>query len=158
MGGPGSGAKPKQFPADLVAAVGHLYLEHRMSQDEVAAALGLTQKIVWNLMRRHGIESRPTVKRSQWGEANAYWKGDEAGYQGFHVRVVAERGKPQRCSACDAEGPDRYEWANLTGRYEDPADYIRLCISCHRRYNAERGRLTGERTSPRRGGDAQCSA
>ena len=38
-----------------------------------------------------------------------------------------------------------------TGDALDDA-YARMCVPCHRRYDAARRRLTGERTSPRRGG------
>jgi hypothetical protein len=32
----------------------------------------------------------------------------------------------------------RYEWANLTGSYGDPGDYERMCVTCHRRFDAAR--------------------
>ncbi len=28
-----------------------------------------------------------------------------------------------------------YEWATLTGRYDDVMDYKRLCASCHKRFD-----------------------
>ena len=44
----------------------------------------------------------------------------------------------------------RMEWANLTGEYQDVTDYARMCVSCHRKFDAARRALTGRRTSPRR--------
>jgi hypothetical protein len=76
------------------------------------------------------------------------WRGDAAKYQALHIRVEAARGKPQHCSECGATKPGRYEWANLTGDYADVNDYARMCVSCHRRYDAARRAATGERTSP----------
>jgi hypothetical protein len=146
MGGPGSGSKPKTYPADLVGRVRHLY-DTGLTQDEIASELGLTQKIIWNLMRRHGLPTRPQAKREQRGPRNHMWRGDEAGYQACHLRVEQRRGKPGRCERCGTTDPERtYEWANLTGHYHDPDDYERMCRSCHRRYDNAR----------RRGGDAHA--
>jgi excisionase family DNA binding protein len=64
------------------------------------------------------------------------WKGDKLTYTRLHARVYELRGKPQHCEQCGTTDPDkRYEWANLTGRYEDTDDYRRMCKSCHRRYD-----------------------
>jgi len=125
------GSKPKVYDAHLVAEVQRLY-STGASQNEVAAALGISQKIVWRLMLRHGITARPQIKRDQRGDKNSSWRGGKATYQALHLRVQALRGKPQKCEGCGATGPGRsYDWANLTGRYDDPADYKRLCRSCH---------------------------
>ena len=92
---------------------------------------------------------RVAAKRDQAGAANHMWRGDEAGYQALHLRVEAARGKPHECSKCGStEG--RMEWANLTGNYADVDDYARMCVSCHRNFDAARRRLTGRRTSPKR--------
>jgi len=40
----------------------------------------------------------------------------------------------------------RYEWCNLTGKYEDIMDYARMCIPCHRKYDKKRRELTGNNT------------
>ena len=148
MGGVGSGAKPKIYPPRLVAEVSRLY-GAGWTQIEIAAALGLTQRIVQRLMARHGLPSRVAAKRDQADPANHMWAGAEAGYQAMHLRVKAARGKPLSCSRCSADRPDRrYEWANLTGRYEDVTDYERMCLPCHRRYDVARRAETGRRTSP----------
>ncbi len=140
MGGIGSGARPKVYIPELVAEVDRLYREGH-TQTEVARAAGLTQKIVWKVMRRHGITARVAAKRDQLGPANHAWKGDAAGYQACHLRVAARRGAPMRCDRCGTADPAQtYDWANLTGNYPDPDDYERMCRSCHRRYdNARRG-------------------
>lgn len=148
MGGVGSGAKPKAYPAETVAAVERLYASGR-TQTEIASDLGMTQKVVWRLMVNHGIGARVAAKREQSGPANVAWRGSLAGYQALHLRVEAARGKPSECSRCGKAQLDcRYEWANLTGRYDDINDYERMCVSCHRRYDASRRAATGVRTSP----------
>ena len=146
--------KPKTYPPELVERVRSLY-GSGMAQAEVAAEVGVSQKVIWTLMRNHGIPRRPQVNRDQAGDRNHMWKGSDARYQALHVRVEKARGKPRRCSACDTTDAGRYEWANLTGRYDDIADYVRLCIPCHRRLDAYRRRITGRPTSPK-GGDAAC--
>lgn len=140
--------KPKLYPPDLVGRVLDLYAAGR-TQQEIAADLGMTQKVIWRLMKNHGIEARVAAKRNQGGENNHMWRGDLAQYQALHLRVESARGKPQRCQSCGIEDPDkRYEWANLTGHYEDTNDYERMCASCHRKFDARRRAATGERTSP----------
>jgi len=104
------------------------------------------------LVERFIAERRPAVPRDQTGERNGSWRGSGASYTALHLRVAAARGKPSRCEQCGTGAPDvRYEWANLTGRYDNVADYERMCVPCHRTYDAARRRLTGERTSPPRG-------
>lgn len=64
--------------------VKRLYYDEKMSQVEVAKALGVTQKVVHNFMKRHGLKARNSAKRNQWRENNSNWKGgryiDEHGY------------------------------------------------------------------------------
>jgi hypothetical protein len=145
---PHTHVRPKTYPADVVSAVERLYA-HGLTQVEIASELGRTQKVIWRVMKNHGIAARVAAKRNQRGPDNHAWKGDEAGYSALHLRVVEARGKPTRCAACDTVDPERrYEWANLTGDYTDIADYIRLCLPCHRRFDGYRRAVTGERTSP----------
>jgi len=50
-----------------------------------------------------------------------------------HGYVYRVRGKASECVwGCVA---DRYQWANLTGDYENPWDYAQMCISCHIRFD-----------------------
>ena len=147
MGGVGSGRKPREYPPEVVDEVCGLYLSG-MTVAEVQAATPSGYK-VQRILERYLPERRPAAKRHQTGEANHSWKGDAASYQALHLRVEAALGKPQRCSRCAAtEG--RMEWANLTGEYQDVTDYARMCVSCHRKFDAARRALTGRRTSPRR--------
>jgi len=40
------------------------------------------------------------------------------------------------CEVCGAKDQNRsYDWANLTGKYDDPSDYKRMCRSCHWKYD-----------------------
>lgn len=129
------GSRPKVYPEELVSRVRVLY-EGGATQHEIAAELGITQKVVWRLMRRHGITARVAAKRDQRGEKNHMWKGDEAGYKAFHYRMTTLRGQPKKCEECGTDDPSLgYEWASISGRFSDPNDYRRLCRSCHKRYD-----------------------
>lgn len=62
--------------------------ERGMTQAEIAVALNITQKVVFNFMRRHGIKARKAAKRDQTRENNAYWKGGvriENGYKCLYI-------------------------------------------------------------------------
>lgn len=133
------GRQKTQYPPHLVAEVQRLYAAGH-TQREIAALLDQTQKVVWRIMRNHGIAARSSAVRDQRGSANANWRGSEATYAALHYRVQALRGSPSRCSACDRTDQLRYEWANLTGRYDDPNDYVRMCVGCHRRFDTRRAR------------------
>jgi hypothetical protein len=54
--------EPKSYPASLVAAVRRHYAEG-LSQAAIALAVGLTQKIVWRLMKNHGLGTRSGNRR-----------------------------------------------------------------------------------------------
>lgn len=144
---PSQGRSPREYPADLVAQVRRLY-ESGLTRAEVQQAVGPGAKVE-TIMRRHGIDARRAIKRDQAGERNHMWRGDSANYQALHLRVDAARGKPAHCTRCDRrDAGTRYEWANLTGDYTDVDDYERMCVPCHRTFDADRRRRTGARTSP----------
>jgi hypothetical protein len=128
------GALPKTYDASLVESVRGLYASG-YTQAEIAHSLSITQKVVWRLMRRHGINARVAAKRDRRGAKNSLWKGDLAGYAAMHLRVASVRGTPSICEDCGTTTAKRYEWANLTGHYEDVNDYRRLCVSCHKRFD-----------------------
>jgi hypothetical protein len=117
-----------------VAKVREMYAAGH-TQAEIADATGLSQKVIWNLMRRHGIAARVAAKRNQRGAANHAWRGDDAGYAAMHLRVETSRGKPRLCEDCGSTTAKLYEWANVTGHYDDVNDYRRLCASCHKKFD-----------------------
>lgn len=125
------GFQSKRVPNLNEGVVRHLY-KSGFTQAEIAAELSTSQRSVHLFMKRCGIKPRIAAKRDQRGEKNSNWKGDHVKYKPAHDRVYAARGKPRRCEHCGTTSPDvRYDWANLTGRYHDQNDYIRLCRSCH---------------------------
>lgn len=112
-----------------------------LTQQEIARRVGTTQKAVYGAMKRADISARPAIKREQRGDANSSWKGDVAGYDALHVRLHRAKGLPSHCEVCgESDVSRRYEWANLTGNYKEINDYKRMCVPCHRRYDAARRR------------------
>lgn len=76
------------------------------------------------------------------GEKNAMWKGDGAGYWAIHKWVVKKRGNPDTCEHCGKSGlsKNQIHWANKDHKYKRKlSDYIRLCQSCHRKYDIKKG-------------------
>lgn len=111
--------------------VRHLYTSG-MTQEEIAVEISTTVLSVRKFMKKCGIKSRVAAPRDQRGAKNANWKGDGVTYKAAHDRVYAIRGRPSKCEHCGTSSDDvNYEWANLTGNFHDPRDYIRLCRSCH---------------------------
>lgn len=140
----GRGAKPKVDDPLLVQRVRDAYASGQ-TQGEVARSVGITQKVVFRIMRANGITARVAAVRDQRGPNNRGWKGDAAGYQAMHLRVASARGTPSVCEHCGATTAKRFEWANLTGNYADPMDYVRLCSSCHHRMDGHVRNLQGTR-------------
>ena len=118
----------------LFSGIGGLY-DSGMSQVELAKHYKVSQPHICRVMRKLGIKARVAKKRNQLGENNSSWKGNKAGYAALHYRVEKVRGKPQKCDVCLENKKQKYEWANLTGKYEDVEDYKRMCCSCHAKYD-----------------------
>jgi hypothetical protein len=79
----------------------------------------------------------------RYGTGHPNWRGTEATVTAKHFRIVTMRGKAASC-VWGCPSATRYEWANLTGDYDDIWDYAAMCRSCHRRYdNARRSMEPG---------------
>ena len=85
-----------------------------------------------------GYCSKECASRHRTGTDHPLWRGDDASYFSLHNRVYRARGNADHCERCGATGSERkrYEWANLTGHYEDIWDYERMCPPCHAAYDA----------------------
>ena len=70
------------------------------------------------------------------GKNHPNWKGKKAKYGAFHERVKSKFGSPKRCTVCGTTDKNKlYEWANLSGEYNNISDYKRMCHSCHKKYD-----------------------
>lgn len=99
--------------------------------------------------RRYRLYGDVEYVKPKRGAANSNWKGDDVGYDAAHWRL--RKSLPRICKACGTtEG--RLEIALLRtapeghikedrrhGPYStEPGDYVRLCVTCHRRYDSPR--------------------
>lgn len=81
-------------------------------------------------------EHRANISAALSNEKNPIWKGDNASYSAVHQWVALKLGKPNLCAHCGATEAPRFEWANKSHEYKrDLGDWMRLCASCHRRYD-----------------------
>jgi hypothetical protein len=147
-----SGGKTKIYPQDMVDKVNRMYASG-MTQVEIGATIGVSQKVIYNLMRRHCIQTRIAAKRDQRGEKNSAWKGDGASYAAFHYRLRVTLGNPKKCDVCGTEDAKQYDYANLTGSYHDMNDYKPMCRSCHSRFDGKIKNITSKK---RRDADAEA--
>lgn len=115
------------------------------TQDEIAEKLDVSQYKVWYFMRKHGIATRLQIKRDQTGAKNHVWTGDNATYLAAHQRVYRARGKASHCEHCGASDDRMYHWANVSGNYLDVSDFIQLCVSCHRKFDAGKRKASNGR-------------
>lgn len=141
--------KSDAYSTPLDTALVKSMYEAGHTQYEIAAALGVSQKVIWKHMKNHGIRARVAAKRDQFGEKNPGWKGDSAGYQAMHLRVESRRGKAcgHSCHVCGVSDKSlSYDWANLTGHYDLIDDYAPMCRSCHRWYDKYRAMIREDAT------------
>lgn len=137
----------KNYPPEIVQRVIDMYAAGH-TQREIQEAIGPGYK-AQRLVERFVPERRRSIKRDQTGERNDAWKGDAAGYRGFHARVRRARGWADKCERCPVVvGP--FYWANLTGNYADVHDYASMCARCHAAYDWSRRGWTRDnpRTTP----------
>ena len=115
------------------------YIVQGLHQKAIALECGVRQGSISRALLKYGIPTRPRnsfafhdVSR----EKNPGWKGAAASYFTLHQRLRRHLGHASHCEFCGIDGTDiEYEWANLTGKYDDPKDYIQSCRSCHKKFD-----------------------
>lgn len=76
---------------------------------------------------------RETVRRDS---NSPNWKGDKVGRAALHNWVERKLGKPRKCEHCKTTTARQFDWANKSQKYKrDLTDWIRLCRSCHAKYD-----------------------
>lgn len=72
-------------------------------------------------------------------------------YAALHRRVRAQRGRPNHCEMCGrCDDGVKYQWANLTGAYENLMDYSRLCVPCHAKIDRRESHMVCARCGSRK--------
>lgn len=84
---------------------------------------------------------RARLSAAQSGARASGWKGSSAGYRAIHSWMAMHYPKLGMCGECGEW--DRTEYAVIHGRTfsRNPADWLELCIPCHKLYD-----LGGERS------------
>ena len=77
------------------------------------------------------------------GKNSCHWIGNKIKYVGLHDRIRKTLGKPRKCEFCKTTKAKLYDWANKSRKYKtDLTDWIRLCRSCHIKYDRNLINLT----------------
>ncbi|MEK7120476.1 MAG: hypothetical protein AAB840_00095 [Patescibacteria group bacterium] len=82
------------------------------------------------------LSPKSEFKKGRKDEKHPEWKGELASYVAKHQWVTRWKGKPRKCEMCSTTKAKHYEWANISGKYlRDLDDYMRLCKSCHHKFD-----------------------
>ena len=134
--------RKSRFDTELVRK---LYYEIGMTQQEIADQIGASLRGVQGVMRRNGMTARKAAPRSHLvGPLHPLFKKECKNYKVLHKRLYRLLGQPKKCEVCLTESAKRYDWANMSGKYEDPKDYKRMCRSCHSRHDGKIKNIRGK--------------
>ena len=96
----------------------------------------------WNKNKKLSESTKEKMRGSRpnaCGENHRLWKGENVGRQALHSWVKRHLGKPKKCEFCSTTTAKNYDWANKSGEYKrDFSDFLRLCRSCHKKYDVDR--------------------
>ena len=96
-----------------------------------------------NIGKKHTQETRNKISNANKGQKSSQWVGDNIGKEGVHLWVKKIKGTPRLCEHCKRTDKKKYEWANKDHSYKRiSSDYIRLCTSCHRKYDIKNNNYT----------------
>lgn len=79
------------------------------------------------------------------GPRHHLWKGDAVGIDALHSWVKRHKPDPKFCEHCGTNNL-KLEWANKSQEYKRAlSDWLRLCRSCHLRYDNKAGVRNGSK-------------
>jgi hypothetical protein len=113
------------------------YVERKKTLGEIGKMCGVSGATIMRAMEEFGIPRRiPKDQMTKRGAANGNWKGSSAAYSALHKRLYKILGRADHCEECGRiDKETKYNWANLTGKLDDPKDYASLCRKCHVRFD-----------------------
>ena len=149
--------QPKSFPTYLVRN-GQVYCSRNcywkdMKGKDPKHLPDLKGKPAWNKGLTKNTDKRVAKyaknrKGKYWGKygiKHHNWKGEKVGYVPLHLWVSRELGEPRKCEHCKTTEAVKFEWANKDHKYKrNLNDWIRLCTSCHRKYDLEKNLVRPE--------------
>ena len=101
--------------------------------DDLAAKMGRTKQFICRQAKKLGLTDARSPKMYLEKQGSSHYGRD-------HKRVRTLRGSPHKCEVCGIDDTSIwYDWANLTGKYDDPDDYKRMCRRCHSKYDKKNG-------------------
>jgi hypothetical protein len=83
-------------------------------------------------------EHKAKLSKAFSGDKSVTWKGDKVSYSGIHKWINKQLGKPTTCEECKTTNLTGHQihWANISGKYlRESTDWIRLCATCHVKYD-----------------------
>jgi hypothetical protein len=94
---------------------------------------------------KHSDATKQKMRFAKLGKINeqaSRWKGEKVKLSALHQWVESRLGKPQKCDHCEKLDAKKYEWANKSRLYKrDLSDWLRLCTSCHHKYDDSRKKM-----------------
>ena len=112
----------------------NLYIKNNMSTREIANMYGVSHELIWRWCKSLNLKKSP-AQRNQRGLNSPCWKTKPSS-DALHDRVEKKYGKPKECEICHTtDHAKRYDWANISGKYIDVDDFIRLCRLCHMHFD-----------------------
>ena len=101
----------------------------RVLGGKIRYEVGLPKKLISKIL---DMQEEPPKRGNR-------WKGNKAGYHATHAWFSTNYGTPNYCEFCRGESKKAktYEWALIKGKKysRDREDYMRLCHSCHVKYD-----------------------
>ena len=106
--------------------------DEKMSQKQKDKIIK-SNKLTW---KNKSKEEKKKISEHRMEEKNPIWAGDKVKRVALHQFVYSRLGKPKLCEHCKTTKAKRFDWANKSRKYKrDLNDWIRLCRSCHIKYD-----------------------
>lgn len=104
---------------------------------EVGEKFGISKELLQFYFNKIGYECRKYTDRHPTRKSpRLSWNANNISYTAQHRRVYRARGSPSKCELCKTtENKNKYDWANLTGNYNDVNDFMRMCKKCHKNFD-----------------------
>jgi len=95
--------------------------------------------IPWNKNLKYDKELKIKLDTKGLELGRGYFRGQilKETYPNIHYWVRKHKKYPEKCNDC-GQSNKRLEWSNVDHKYRRVlSDYIRMCTSCHRKYDIE---------------------